>query len=149
METKPFHKTIIEAIRQSTLTTNEIFHLFDLIKKTTIPENHDAIMAAIDHYFDFPGSQKFARDIRLVKENLLEQKRAALNNTGDFNMAICKSNIFAIKNIVQQLYLVFSTCSDFLVNKNQNKQDKFYSAIETLLRNFHKEITTKAYKDID
>ena len=39
-----------------------------------VPKDHDEIIAAIDAYFDFPGAEKWARQIREVKESLLEQK---------------------------------------------------------------------------
>lgn len=94
-ETKPFHETIVDAIRQcSKPTTGEIIRLFEFIKKTTVPANHDAIIAAIDKYFDFPGANKWAREIRLVKEHLLAQKQAAKNKKNDsFDPETIKANL--------------------------------------------------------
>ncbi len=73
---KPFHETIITAIRNCHPSPSDgaIFNLLNLVRETMIPKGHDEIIAAIDKYFDFPGSDKYARDIRLVKESLLAQK---------------------------------------------------------------------------
>ena len=77
-EFRPFHETIIAAINRCPGPANrEIFRLFVLIKETRIPKGHDEIIAAIDEFFAFAGSSKWARDIRLVKESILEQKLAS------------------------------------------------------------------------
>ena len=74
---RPFHETIVEAIRVcGPASSGRIFILTRLIRDTAIPKGHDQILAAIDEYFDFPGSTKYARDIREVKESLLAQKAA-------------------------------------------------------------------------
>lgn len=70
---KPFHETIVDAIGRCQ-KTDEIFRLFYLIEDTKIPRNHDAIIAAIDMFFDFPGSAKYATIIRKIKESILAQK---------------------------------------------------------------------------
>lgn len=80
MSTRPFHKTIVDAIQWCPGPSNgEIFGLFALIRDTTIPEGHDEIIAAIDNYFDFPGSAKYSREIRRVKESILRQKEPSLS----------------------------------------------------------------------
>jgi len=72
---RPFHETIVEAIgRCPSPSTGEILRLFQLIKDTVIPKDHDKIIAAIDKYFDFSGAGKWAREIREVKESILSQK---------------------------------------------------------------------------
>lgn len=74
-EKHPFHETIVEAIgRCGSPSTGEILRLFQLIKKTKIPKGHDEIIAAIDKFFDFPGSGKWAHEIMEVKESVLSQK---------------------------------------------------------------------------
>lgn len=80
--TKPFHETIVDAIGfcNPSPSDGEILRLFALIKMTTIPANHDRIIEAINKYFDFPGSGKWAQEIRLVKESLLEQKKIFSQN---------------------------------------------------------------------
>ncbi len=77
--TRPFHETIVSAIQRCnpSPSSNEILRLFLLIKETKIPRGHDKIIAAIDKYFDFPGAEKWACEIREVKASLLEQKQAA------------------------------------------------------------------------
>lgn len=80
---RPFHETIVEAIRVcGPASSGRIFILTRLIRDTAIPKGHDQILAAIDEYFDFPGSNKYARDIREVKESLLAQKQAAKGTDG-------------------------------------------------------------------
>lgn len=78
IRTRPFHETIVEAIRRCPCPSSaEILRLFQLIKETRIPKGHDEIIAAIDKYFDFPGAGKWAREIRVVKEAIIEQKQAS------------------------------------------------------------------------
>ena len=75
---RPFHESIVDAIRRCpSPSSGEILRLLQFIKETTIPKGHDEIIAAIDHYFDFVGAGKWAREIREVKEHLLDQKKAA------------------------------------------------------------------------
>lgn len=75
---RPFHQTIIDAIRRCPgPSTGEILRLFQLIKDTQILMGHDEICAAIDEYFYFPGANKWAREIRLVKESLRAQQEQA------------------------------------------------------------------------
>lgn len=78
-EGRHFEETIIEAISwcPDGASSGEIIRLMGLIRITVIPEGHDKIIKAIDKYFDFPGSDKWAREIRIVKESLLEKKRIA------------------------------------------------------------------------
>ncbi len=78
--TRPVHETIVEAIRRCnpSPSSGEILHLFQLIKDTTIPKGHDEIIAAINEYFRFPGGEKWAREIREVRESILEQKRTTV-----------------------------------------------------------------------
>lgn len=77
VSTRPFHETIVGAIRRcSNPSSGEIFHLFQLIKDTNIPQGHYKIIAEIHKFFDFLGAEKWAREIREVKESILEQKRA-------------------------------------------------------------------------
>lgn len=85
METKrPFHETIVDAVHRCSSPSNgEILRLFQLIKDTKIPKGHDEIIAAIDEYFDFPGAEKWAREIREVVESLRDQKQASAKKTGD------------------------------------------------------------------
>jgi len=72
---RPFHETIVDAIRRcSSPSTGEIIRLFALIEQTEIPEGHDEIIAAIDEFFGFSGGEKWAYDIRRVKESILAQK---------------------------------------------------------------------------
>lgn len=75
-ERKPFHETIVGAIKRCPAPSNgEIFRLFRLIKETEIPKGHDKIIAAIDEYFYFPGAGKYTRAISEVKNSILEQKK--------------------------------------------------------------------------
>jgi len=65
---RPFHETIVDAIRRcSSPSTGEIIRLFALIEQTEI-------IAAIDEFFGFSGGEKWAYDIRRVKESILAQK---------------------------------------------------------------------------
>lgn len=82
---RPFHETIVGAIRRCNPSPSamEILHLFDLIKETKIPSGHSKIVAAIDEYFNFPGADKWAREIREVKESLLEQAQKVGEQTGN------------------------------------------------------------------
>lgn len=75
---RPFHETIVDAILRcpSIISFSEIFHLFTLIEETKITEGHDAIIAAIDEYFNFPRAEKYARTLGKVKESILAQKEA-------------------------------------------------------------------------
>lgn len=76
--TRPFHETIVDAIgRCSSPSSGEILRLFQLIKDTKIPKGHGEIIAAINRFFNFPGAEKWAREIREVKESLLAQKQAS------------------------------------------------------------------------
>ena len=78
MTTRPFYETIVDAIRRCPGPSGgEILRLFTLIKETTILWDHDRIIAAIDEYFNFAGGEKWARDIRLVRESILAQKKEA------------------------------------------------------------------------
>lgn len=80
---RPFHETIVEAIRTcGPASTGRIFLLTRLIRDTKIPKGHDEILAAIDEFFDFPGSNKYARDLREVRESLLAQKEAVTKKAG-------------------------------------------------------------------
>lgn len=81
---RPFHETIVDAIRHcSSPSTGEIIRLFRLIEETKIPKGHDEIIAAIDSYFNFPGANKWSREIREMKESILEQKKAAAQKADD------------------------------------------------------------------
>ena len=82
---RPFHETIVEAIRRCDLMKwrREMFFLFQLIKETKIPKGHDEIIAAIDQSFDFPEAEKWPIEKRLVKESLLAQKQAASQKDGE------------------------------------------------------------------
>lgn len=72
---RPFHETIVMAIKRCpSPSSGEIIHLFQLIKETKIPAGHDKIIEAIDEYFHFSGGNKWAKDIREVKESIIEQK---------------------------------------------------------------------------
>lgn len=79
MPMRPFHETIIQAISWCPMgpSSGEIIRLMSLIRITVIPAGHDEIIKAIEKYFDFPGSEKWAQEIRIVKESLLEQKKIA------------------------------------------------------------------------
>lgn len=80
--TRPFHETIVDAIQRCPgPSSREFLLLFQLIKDTKIPKGHDEIIAAIDKFFDFPGAGKWTRDIREVKESILEQKQASAKKT--------------------------------------------------------------------
>lgn len=82
---RPFHETIVDAIRRCSYpSTGEITRLLRLIEETKIPKGHDEIIAAIDAFFKFPGADKWAREIREVKESILEQKRAAAQKADDW-----------------------------------------------------------------
>lgn len=76
---QPFHKTIITVIKQCdpSPSRSPILTLLTLINKTDIPADHDEILAAINDYFNFPGSNKWAKEFREVKTHLLEQKKLA------------------------------------------------------------------------
>lgn len=76
---RPFHESIVEAIRRCdpSPSKGEILRLFEMIKETKIPKGHDEIIAVIDKFFDFPGGEKWARHVRLVKESVLAQKQVA------------------------------------------------------------------------
>ena len=74
---RPFHETIVDAIRNCGTSHAMLFAIFPLIKATKIPAGHDEIIEAIDYFFVFAGAQKFARDIREVKASLLAQKVTA------------------------------------------------------------------------
>src|SRR3989344_9326613 len=80
--TRPFHETIVWAIMRCA-STPEILRLFRLIRETKIPKGHDEIIAEIDRFFDFQGSEKWAREIHEVKESILGQKRASADRTED------------------------------------------------------------------
>jgi hypothetical protein len=79
---QPFHKTIVQMIDRGYSVERTLF-IMSMLHETAIPEGHDEIIAALDHYFDFPGAVKYARDIREVKESLLAQKEAASKKTKD------------------------------------------------------------------
>ncbi len=77
-EERDIHETIVDAIRRcSSPSSGEILRLFQLIKDTKILAGHDTIISEIDKFFDFPGANKWARDIRLMRECLLAKKQAA------------------------------------------------------------------------
>lgn len=78
-EARHLHETIVDAICRcpSSPSTGEIVRLMKLIEDTKIPEGHDLIIAAINTYFDFPGSLKWAREVRQVTEHILRQKSLA------------------------------------------------------------------------
>lgn len=81
---RPFHETIIDAIERISgpVHRDEIFHLIDLILATHIPKGHDAIIKAIDKFFDsLPCSANYLQDIRTVKEHLRTQKAAIKQHT--------------------------------------------------------------------
>jgi len=74
-ELRPFHETILETIRRCQSTV-EMMCLFKLVNETRISKGHEDIIAAIDQFFSFPGSEKWAPHIREVRKNLLAQKQA-------------------------------------------------------------------------
>ena len=83
----PFHETLVDAIRRCNPnpSSGEILRLFDWINSTKIPAGHDAIVEAIDWYFNFPGAAKWAREIVAVKAGLREQKQAAPKEVKSFS----------------------------------------------------------------
>lgn len=72
-QTRPFHETIVDMLGKA--SPGQAIYLFDLIVETTIPANHDAIIAAIDKCFDFQGGEKYARAVKLVKGTVVAQKQ--------------------------------------------------------------------------
>lgn len=75
---KPFHETIILAIQNCPgPSTGEIDRLCWLIRNTRIPKNHDAIIKALEKYFNFPGGEKWCRLLRITKEEILSEKALA------------------------------------------------------------------------
>ena len=76
--TRPFHETIIGAIRRCPCLgsgSGEIMRLIQLIQETTIPEGHLEIIVAIDEYFD-SNAEALGVLRRWVTEGLLAQKQA-------------------------------------------------------------------------
>ena len=82
---RPFHETIVLEIRRCNPSPSEgdIFALLRQIRETKIPANHEAILAAILKYFDFPGATKYAREIRETMDMVLLQKQVALQRKHD------------------------------------------------------------------
>lgn len=77
-EERDIHETIVDAIRRCrSPSSEEILHLFQLIKDTKILAGHDAIIAEIDKFFDSAGANKWARDLREVRASLYAKKQAA------------------------------------------------------------------------
>lgn len=74
--TRPFHETIVDAIRRCCSTEEMLLCWFPLIKETTIPAGHDAIIAAIEAFFNFSGASKYGRDIAEVLKSIYGQKYA-------------------------------------------------------------------------
>lgn len=73
---RPFHETIVTAIRRCTgPSTGEILRLHRLIMETDIPKNHDAILEALHQYWDFPGSSKWRSEIADIIESVETQKQ--------------------------------------------------------------------------
>lgn len=80
--TRPVHVTLIEAMsRCPGRSASEIFRLFQLIKTTTITENHDAIIQALDTYFRIGTSASF-EDLEEVKACVRAQKSHSLLTEG-------------------------------------------------------------------
>ena len=84
---RPFHETIVDAIKRCHgPSSGEIYHLMKLIEETEIPAGHDAIMAAIDEYFNFEDSEKWVTEIREVKEYLRSEREAASFESQSINL---------------------------------------------------------------
>ena len=69
---RPFHETIIEAIRHA--SSNEMVCLAELIKATKIPKGHEEIIVAWMQRLQEIGYPNFNLD---VTADLLEQKQEA------------------------------------------------------------------------
>jgi len=125
MQTKrlPFHETVVNAIRNCnpSPSTGHILQLFNLIKETNIPKGYDEIVAAIDDYFNFPGATKWAREIREVKENLLEQKRVSIEKSGDDKKSI---NLDDLQQEVEKLLALLKDRQQGLMTWNEFMQER-------------------------
>ena len=74
---RPFHEAIVHAIKTYCVGTegDEIILIFmEMIKRTTIPEGHDEIIAAIDKYFSNRAGV-YVQEIYEVKDCILHQKQ--------------------------------------------------------------------------
>lgn len=87
--TRPFDETIVGVIERCR-NSEEFFRFARLIEETEIPKNHDAIIAAIDKFFDFPGSTKYAGTVHEIKESILAQKALILTPEEEIDEAVSR-----------------------------------------------------------
>ncbi len=98
---RPFHETVVDAIKDcdQSLSNGHILLLMQVIASTDIPRNHAEIMRAVDEYFNFPGGEKWADHVDVVKKHLL----------GSLN-----TNVTVAINAMQEKALVVSKLEETL-----------------------------------
>ena len=122
---RPFHDTIVYAIQRCPHpSSGEILRLFQIIKDTKIPNGHDEIIAAINKFFDFPGSWKWAREIREVKESLFGQKQAnakkAEGEKKGINLDDLQQEAEKLLSLLKDRHPGLMTWNDFMRKRLQN-----------------------------